>query len=161
MVEAENKTFFVRYCYFQNTELGLAYCWPWVSLSAKGCWDQCSRSCSRIALAVASLCLKSFPGTGPAHLAFLVEAYQRWCCFPPLSCSRLTNCSLRQRYPHPSTSFQCRFLRELIFILLPDGWFTRAVENIHSLSKHVLGLETSLQENKHFFFSLQSFKQGW
>lgn len=67
----------MRYCYFQHAELVLAYCLQWISISARDCRDQCTRSCSRIALAVASLCLKSFNGTGPAHLAFLVEAYQR------------------------------------------------------------------------------------
>lgn len=65
--------------------------------------------------------------------------------FPPLSRSRLTNCSLGQRSAHRSTSFLCGFLRELIFILVPDGCFTQAVENIHSLSKYGFGLKTSLR----------------
>lgn len=50
-----------------------------------------------------------------------------------------------------SLSLPCGFLRELIFILLPDGWFTRAAENMRSLSKHVFGLKTSLRS---LFFPL-------
>lgn len=151
-------TFFMRCCYFPHAELVLAHCWPWISASSGDCWDtQCARSCSRIALAAASLCLKSFSGTGPAHLAFLVEAYQRWCCFPPLSCSRL-KLQPRAVLPTSLSLFLCGFLREIIFILLPDGWFTRAVENIHSLSEHIFGLKASLRWNKHLHFS---FKQGY
>lgn len=44
-----------------------------------------------------------------------------------------------------SLSLPCGFLREQIFILLPDGWFTWAAENMCSLSKRVFGLKTSLR----------------
>lgn len=102
---------------------------------------QCARSCSRIALAAASVCLESLGGTAPAALAWLVSEMM---LFASLSCSppKLQPGAV---LPTSLSLFLCAFFREIISILLPDGWFTRAVENIHSLSEHIFGLKAALR----------------
>lgn len=135
----------MRYCSFPRAELVLADCWLWISASAG------AAGVPSVPGAAAGL-LWQLPVCAWSHSLALLQLTWLSLCKNSRDDAVCTSQLLSPPKLQPGavlpTSLSlllCAFFREIIFILLPDGWFTRAVENIHSLSEHIFGLKASLR----------------